>query len=354
MKIDIIATHPKAETRCELLSGQLQVLRLQSIAELARTPIAFSYRRSLLASQAELIHFHFPYPWAELSFLSSRIKKPYIVSYHCDIVKQKNLLKLWHPFMHRFLMGAAKVVVASPHIIKDSSIIRALPAEKITIIPYGIDTSIFIPTIDSMLSAKLLRTKLAGDKPLIFFLGRLVYYKGVNILIEAMKNLDAHLVIGGDGPLRNELEQITTEEGLTSKITFAGSISPEDLPLYYQAADMFILPSTDTSEAFGMVMLEAHASGIPVISTDLPTGVIFVNQHGETGYCVPTRNPIALSNAIQSLISNPILCNAMGRTAQKRACTEFDTKIMSSSYHMLYSKVIAQHNKTNKMITPIN
>jgi rhamnosyl/mannosyltransferase len=342
IKLDILATHPEAPSHLEFADGRLQVNQIRSIAQFARTPIAPAYRSVLKESQADLLHFHFPYPWAELSFLTSGVKKPYIVSYHADIVKQKYLLKIWNPFMHRFLAGANKVVVASPHIIKDSPILQKLPSDKIIVIPYGIDTEFFRPTTESRAAAQALRTQLAGPRPLLFFLGRLVYYKGVDVLIEAMQNLDAHLIIGGDGPLRRELERATQEAGLSSKVTFAGNISPKELPLYYQAADLFVLPSTDTSEAFGMVMLEAHASGIPVISTNLPTGVVFVNQHEKTGFCVTTGDPQALVNGIQSLISNQGLRQSMGIFAQRRASLEFDTLIMCERYHQLYQEVLAE------------
>lgn len=342
IKLDILATHPNVQSSLEFANGRLSVNRIRSIAQFARTPIAPAYKRMLKESRADLLHFHFPYPWAELSFLTSGIKKPYIISYHSDIVKQKNLLKLWNPFMHRFLAGASKVVVASPHIIEDSPILHRFPLNKITVIPYGIDTAFFNPDIESQMAAQTLRARLAGSRPLLFFLGRLVYYKGVDVLIEAMRNLDAHLVIGGEGPLRSELEHATQVAGLTSKVTFAGNISPKELPHYYQAADLFVLPSTDTSEAFGMVMLEAHASGTPVVSTDLPTGVVFVNQHEKTGLCIAARDHRALADGIQSLISSPDRRRSMGAYAQSRARLEFDTRIMCKRYHDLYQEVLAE------------
>jgi rhamnosyl/mannosyltransferase len=293
-----------------------------------------------------LFHFHFPYPWAELSFLFSGVQKPYIVSYHSDIVKQKHLLKLWGPFMRRFLAGAARIVVASPHIIESSPVLSGPLAHKTAIIPYGIDTDFFLPTSESHVAAQKLRSNLSASRPLLFFLGRLVYYKGVHVLIEAMRGLDAHLIIGGEGPLRGELERAVQKAELGSKITFVGNIPQDQLPLYYQAADLFVLPSTDTSEAFGMVMLESHASGTPVVSTNLPTGVVYVNQHGGTGICVPPRDPKALTEAIQSLLANPSVRLEMGVRAQKRAQEQFDTKVMCRSYLDLYHDIFSQANRS--------
>ncbi len=343
LKIDILATHSAASTCSEFAGGRLQVDLIRSIAQVARTPIAPSYRSRLKKSEADLINFHFPYPWAELSYLLSGNRKPYLISYHSDIVKQRNLLKLWKPFMYRFLAGASRIIVASPHIIESSPFLRGSLAKKTVVIPFGINTESFIPTPESQAAAESLRTRLAGSRPLLFFLGRLVYYKGAHVLVAAMQNLNAHLVIGGEGPLRAELEQIVRETGCGSKITFAGSIPPDQLRIYYQAADLFILPSTDTSEAFGMVMLEAHASGTPVVSSDLPTGVTFVNEHGKTGLCVATHDPQALAEGIQSLLSDPERRRRMSDYARARACQIFDTRVMSARYHQLYEEVLAEY-----------
>lgn len=342
MKIDILATHSAALACREFADGRLRVDLLRSIGQIARTPIAPSYLSMLRRSEADLINFHFPYPWAELSYLFSGNPKPYVITYHSDIVKQKQLLKFWKPFMARFLAGASRIVVASPHIIENSPFLQGPLSKKTVVIPFGIDTESFIPTPDSRAAAALLRNQLAGSRPLLFFLGRLVYYKGLHVLLEAMRSLNAHLVIGGDGPLRTELEQIVRETGCSSKITFAGSIPPDQLRIYYQAADLFILPSTDTSEAFGMVMLEAHASGTPVVSSDLPTGVTFVNEHGKTGLCVSAGNPQSLAEGIQTLLSDSERRYRMGDYARTRACQNFDTRVMCKSYHQLYEGILSE------------
>lgn len=340
LKIDVLATHSSGRSHLELLQGRVCVDQIRSFGQIARTPIALDYRGMLKRSKADLFHFHFPYPWAELSLLLSRINKPYIVSYHSDIVKQKTLLNFWKPFMNSFLAGASRIVVASPHILESSPFLHGQLAEKTIVIPYGIDTARFLPSNESRASAQSLRTSLAGVGPLLFFLGRLVYYKGAEVLIDAMREVEAHLVIGGQGPLEEDLKSLVQKYGLDSKITFAGNIPPDLLPIYYQAADLFILPSTDNSEAFGMVMLEAHASGTPVVSSDLPTGVVFVNQHQTTGLCVETRNPQALRNGIQYLLENPELRKKMGENAQNRAKIHFDTNVMCQAYSSLYRNTI--------------
>jgi rhamnosyl/mannosyltransferase len=342
IKVDVLATDPGGHSSFEPLEGRLYVDRIRSIAQIARTPIALGYRRKLKMSKADLFHFHFPYPWAELSFLLSGIKKPYIVSYHSDIVNQKTLLRFWKPFMNRFLSKAARIIVASPHLLENSPFLHGPLAEKTVVIPFGIDTARFLPSGESRTSALTLRSRLAGSAPLLFFLGRLVYYKGAQVLIEAIREVDAHLVIAGQGPLEEDLKRSVREYGLDYKVTFVGNISPDLLPVYYQASDLFILPSTENSEAFGMVMLEAHASGIPVISSDLPTGVVYVNQHKKTGLCVKARDSKALADGIRTMLADNDLRRSMGTFAQARACLEFDTRIMAERYHKLYNDVLTE------------
>lgn len=340
--IEILASRQGPPRVFEPVPGRIQVREVRSWIQVARTPIAPSYPAQVRKCTADLLHFHFPYPWAELSFLLAGPRIPYVVSYHSDIVKQKKLLKLWGPFMRKFLAGASRIVVASPNILKSSPVLQGDIQAKTQVIPYGIDTEAWSPTEASKAEALLLRESLAGSKPLLFFLGRLVYYKGAGVLIEAMKDCDAHLVLGGAGPMKDELVAAARAAGVESKVTFAGEIPPERLPLYYQASDLFILPSTDPSEAFGMVMLEAHASGIPVVSSDLPTGVTFVNQHGETGLCAATGDPKALAASIRSLLEDPERRQRMGLAAQSRVRREFSTPIMAGRYRQLYQDVLEE------------
>ena len=140
----------------------------------------------------------------------------------------------------------------------------------------------------------------------MLFVGRLVYYKGLEYLIEAMRWVpDAVLVVVGTGPLRGRLQRLSEQWlGCPGKVVFLGAVAEHDLCAWYHACDVFVLPSVELSEAFGLVQLEAMACAKPVVTTDLPTGVTYVNQHGHTGLVVPRRNSRALAEAINILLDN--------------------------------------------------
>src|SRR5437764_531691 len=137
--------------------------------------------------------------------------------------------------------------------------------------------------------------------PLLLFVGRLVYYKGVHILIEAASRWPGSIAIVGEGPLEAELRADVARRGLQERVVFAGRVSDDDLPAYYQACDAFVLPSIARTEAFGVVQIEAMAAGRPVISTNLPTGVPWVNRDGVSGLVVAPDNADALGAALAEL-----------------------------------------------------
>jgi rhamnosyl/mannosyltransferase len=176
----------------------------------------------------------------------------------------------------------------------------------------------------------------------VFFVGRHVYYKGIDHLIRAMKGVDAHLVLGSDGPLTPELGRLTRSLGLSSRVTFAGRIADEDLPCFYHASDIFCLPSVARSEAFGIVQLEAMACGVPVVSTRLTTGVVYVNQDGVTGVTVPPADSAALTGALNRLLGDKALRRKLGRQGRERVHREFTHDINARRTLELYAEVLSR------------
>lgn len=156
--------------------------------------------------------------------------------------------------------------------------------EKVRVVPYGIDPAPFSATAETQESAA--QARMAFGAPLTLFVGRLVPYKGVDVLLKALPHVPGSLVIVGDGPLRGDLETLAAQLGLGGRVHFVGSVSRSDLVALLHAADVLALPSVTPNEAFGLVQLEAHACGVPVVSTSLPTGVPFANLHGVTGLVV--------------------------------------------------------------------
>lgn len=172
------------------------------------------------------------------------------------------------------------------------------------------------------------------------FVGRLSYYKGVEYLIEAMQWVNAKLLIVGDGELREKLEEKTISFGVNGKVKFLGKVSDEMLKYCYQICDVFVLPSVEPSEAFGIVQMEAMAYGKPVVNTSLPTGVPFVSVHGETGITVPPRDSIALAKAINKILEDEKLAKTFSQNAIKRVNEKFSRTRMLEQIYSIYNELM--------------
>ena len=185
-----------------------------------------------------------------------------------------------------------------------------------------------------------LKRRLAiGSHNVILYVGRLVYYKGLNYLINSMQDINAILVIIGEGELKEQLKEEAIKLGVSNKIQFLGQMPDEELPVYYSIADVFVLPSINGGEAFGLVQLEAMAFGIPVINTDLPTGVPFVSLHNETGLTVPPRNSVALAKAINTILEDDLLRQRFSENARRRVMQFSMDEILNQTYKV-YAEVM--------------
>jgi rhamnosyl/mannosyltransferase len=171
--------------------------------------------------------------------------------------------------------------------------------------------------------------------------GRLVYYKGLDVLIQAMTKCPGTLALIGKGPLEAGLRRLCTDSGIASRVKFLGQVSDEQLVSFYHAADLLVLPSTQPTEAFGLVQVEAMACGLPVVSTDLPTGVPWVNQNGVTGLVVPPGDPDALAAAISRLLDDRALRTQMGEAGRRRAVEQFSGERMARDFIAAIEAVVA-------------
>ena len=293
----------------------------------------------------DVVHLHFPNPLAHLAsfLLPANIKR--VITWHSDIVRQKRLLTVYLPFLKRIALRADALVAATPaHFTSSTQIPSSLPITKRHVIPYGRDFSdltLTTTTAELCASIKTKAKSVSTSGHIIFALGRHVYYKGFDVLLEALQNIDAQLILGGDGPLKAELQQQAERLGITHKVIFTGSIPEADLAAYFNACDVFCLPSVEQSEAFGLVQLEAMACGKPVVCTQLNNGVNVVNQAGVTGLAVPVRDATALAEALNMLLNDDALRSKLGQQAKAHAISGYSLTAMSNShvalYHMLLS-----------------
>jgi glycosyltransferase involved in cell wall biosynthesis len=212
-------------------------------------------------------------------------------------------------------------------------------ARRVTVIPFGVPLERY-DRVDGERRSRIDQVVATVPGPRMLFVGRLVYYKGLDVLLDAMGRCDGSLVIVGEGPLDGALRAIVTEKRLAGRVLFAGRVPDADLPAFYQACDIFVLPSIARTEAFGVVQIEAMAAGRPVVSTNLPTGVPWVNQDGVSGLVVPPGDPVALGNALQRLLDDGALRRRLGEGARQRAQTMFSRERMVATFKSLIDTVV--------------
>lgn len=314
---------------------KVPVTRVASMGKLFSCSMAPTYPLWARKFDPDLIHVHLPNPLAELSALMTNRDIPVVAQFHSDVVRQRNLLKLYGPFLDAFYRRANCIVVPTPRHIEISRFVSKY-RDKCRVVPFGIQLSHF--ELDDAGRRRV--DELRDGMPSVLCVGRLVSYKGVEFLIRALEGIKARLWIAGSGPLEESLKHLAHERGLADRIKFLGRVSDRDLVAYYHACDVFVLPSITTAEMFGVVQLEAMACRKPVISTDLPTGVSWVNQHGKTGYIVPPANSAELAKAIQQLLGNPELREEMGGTGRQRVERHFTSTRMAEAMLQVYQEML--------------
>ncbi|MCM1129672.1 MAG: glycosyltransferase [Alistipes senegalensis] len=322
-----------------------KIYKVPSLGTIASTAICpampFKARQLHCLHHYDIIHLHLPDPMSHLSslFLPANIKL--VLTWHSDIIRQQNLLKLYRPFMDRLIARADAIIAATPaHFTSSSQLEACSDPTKKHIIPFGMDFSPFQATSGRHEGEKL-RAQF-GNRPLIFALGRHVVYKGFEYLIRSMKNVmpTACLILGGTGPLSNSLHTLAASLKLTDRIIFTGRIADADLPAYYYACDVFCLPSISPNEAFGLVQLEAMICKKPVICCELHNGVNYVNPHNETGLTVPPQNIEALAQAINRVLQDNELRLRLSNAAYRRASEKFSLDIMCQKTLAVYQEVL--------------
>jgi glycosyltransferase involved in cell wall biosynthesis len=335
--LEIVVSHTKARTVVETIDG-IPVTRCMEVAKLASTSLNPTMPLVLSRKDYDLIHLHFPHPMGAASYLLSRKPAAHrvVVTYHGDVVRQARLLRLYEPFADRVLARADAVICTSPDAIESSATLRRFRS-KCRVIPLGIDLSHFDATEGALAMAKDIRARFGT--PIALGVGRLIYYKGFEHAIAALREVEGRLLIIGVGPLRSALEARAREIGVADRVHFLGRIPDEEITAYYLASDAFVLPSIARSEAFGIVQLEAMACRRPVINTSLDSGVAFVSRHGETGLTVPPGDAAALAAALRTLFADPALARKMGDAGRTRAEREFSKEIMGERTLTLYSEL---------------
>ncbi len=322
----VLSTGPGKNIITSAVNG-VEVTYMPAFFEFSSTPFFnfFDNRVKDLLRWADIVHYHYPWPLSDLMSLTVAKDKKYIVTYHSDVVKQKFLDLVYSPLRRFFLRKASFVVATSQNYIESSSILSAL--DNLEVIPIGLDEKF-----------GQIEIEVVPRRPYFFFVGVHRYYKGLSYLVRAAARLDCDVIIAGDGPETDKLKRLA-QDLRAKNVLFVGRISDEEKIRLLKGCLAFVLPSHLRSEAFGVCLLEAMALAKPLITTNIQSGMSFVNDDGTTGFCVEPCSEKALRSAMEVFINNNNLVIQMGAAAQQRFFKLFTSRAMRDKYNQLYFRI---------------
>jgi rhamnosyl/mannosyltransferase len=283
----------------------------------------------------QVIHLNVPNPSGELAFLLCErllaLPRPRsVVTFHAEVVEAKPFAKPYNRLVtKRVLARADRIIVSSPDLARNTNLLRPF-SQKIQVIPFGVPAT-GNRTGDSRPRAGQLR---------LLFVGRLSRYKGLDVLLQALRGAPGFLKVVGNGPLRGDLERAIGEGRLSGRVSLLGRVSHEELHRLYEEADILLLPSTDRAEAFGYVLIEAMSHSTALITTELGTGTSWVNVHGKTGIVVPPRDVKALRDAIIQLGTDASRLRSAQAASADRYQERFRLEVMLSSTVAMYEQLL--------------
>lgn len=315
-EVTVLCSHDKMSFDEDRIKG-VRVIRLPLLFKLFGQNINYRILRTLreLAAEHDIVHFHGPNPLFEFMSLFLSKDRPFVNTYHSDIIRQKNLLKVYRPFFNRFLDRLDSVFVPTVNHIKFSPFLS--PRErKCHLVPFGISDEHLKETDNSLVLASEFRSKYG---PYCIFIGRIVGYKGLPVLLKAMREVKGKLLVIGDGPDRFQCEQLLDDYKLRGKVIFLGKVMDRDqFAGLIQGSEFLVLPSITSNENFGIVQLEAMACSKPVVTTNLKSGVPAVGTEGETTLLSEPGDFVNLAKNLNTLFGDHCLAHGMGQKARER------------------------------------
>jgi len=320
-----------------------RILRTRTPTVLLDTPIDFGVGRTLRSLSADIYHLHYPPPLT--SYLATRElarrKVPVCLTYHCDLYLPSAAGRLLAGLYQRVFLPptldrAQRIVV---HTRSYGVTSAPLQGRELTVIPSVVDLERFRPGIDVSQLRKDLH--LEGKRVLVFT-GRLVPHKGVDVILQALVELpsDVVLVVVGAGPRLPNLVGLARRLGVPDRVRFCPHVSDEDLPRFLSLGDVFVFPSQNRLEGFGLVVAEAMAVGLPVVVADMP-GVREVIEAGREGLYVEPLIAHDLATKIGMLLEDPGLARRMGRAGRERAEARYAAPVVVRSILNLYEGLLA-------------
>ena len=317
---------------------EADIVRVRKTFEIASCGVSLGGVRSFAkqVEWADIVHYHYPWPFSDLLYGVAGRKKPSLLTYHSDVVRQKFLLSMYRPLMSRYLDAMDLIVATSPNYFATSEVLTRY-ADKVEIIPIGLDEPSYPEIVDREGERQRIKDRYGDD--FFLFVGVLRYYKGLHILLDAMRGANYRVVIAGSGPVEAELRRQARRQGLTN-VFFAGFVSDREKMLLFQLCAAVVFPSYLRAEAFGVTLLEGAMSSRPLISAEVGSGTSHVNVHNDTGLVVPPGNSRALRSAMDELHGNPEKSRQMGINARKRYEQLFTGSLMGKRYTEAYRKIL--------------
>lgn len=345
----ILCARRRGTARNAVIDG-VPVEAVASLGTLFSTPLAPAYIPAFVrrARSADVVIHHAPLPLNDAAILLNLPDDVALIVYwHADIIGYSLLKRLVSPLIRRVLTRADRIVVSGQPMIDNSEILR-LHAAKCTVIPYGMDLD-YWRTLDAC--ERDIVEQIKRDRPRhIVALGRLVSYKGYDVLIRAMRDVDGQATIIGEGPLLPELQQLATELGVADRVHFAGRLPRGEIKQLFHAAQVFAFPSVTEAEAFGIVQVEAMAAGLPIVNTSLATTVPLVARHDMESLTVAPGDATALAEALNRILDEQLLAQRLGVAGQARALSEFDQSAFRARMAAVYGDAL--RTRRDRMMRP--
>lgn len=341
--VTVLVTQIKGQPASDERVNGVRVVKARRQLNVQSAPIALAFPPLVarLSDGVDIAHLHAPYPIGEACNLAFGRARKTVITWHSDIVRQKTLLRFYAPLLRRVIARADRIIPTSDTYARTSPWLRK-HLTKCNAVPLGIDAKRFAPAAELRAHAAQIRASWTARAPaltnplVLLSVGRLRYYKGLDDLIRAMPDLpNAVAVIAGNGPMEADWRALAQATGVADRVIFAGSPSDDELPAVFQAADAYVLPANTRAEAFGIAVLEAMASALPVVTTEVGSATSWINQDGLTGFVTPPQQPAALAAAITQL-ADPATRARLGQAARQRVLDEFTRERMVARVEAVY------------------
>lgn len=344
VQVEVLCANTRWRRQIEVDALGVRITRSANygmVSSISNSPSFLRLFRRLYPS-ADVLHVHMPDPLAALAVWLARPDKPVVLHWHSDVVRQRITRRMYGP-LERWLLARADAIIATSRPYADSSTVLRNVLHKVQVIPIGTSD----PIEPAPIMVDEVRKRYAGRR-IVFALGRMTYYKGYEVLIAAASGLPPGvvLVIGGGGPALQQYRALAQQAGVADRVRFVGPLTAMQVEAHFRAAEVFCLASTVRAEAYGVVVAEAMARGLPVVATRIPgSGLNWLHQDGITGLAVPVNDAPALAAAVTRLLDDAELRRRCGQAARARWVGHLTAQTMCDRTLELYRRVLAEQRQ---------